>query len=424
MTGLNLTKMIVTRHCWTWSSSSFTVLDARDGLHLTCTRPWNTQKLSRKWRRNSMRSAFVTSQLRNCDEISVASGPKHDASNNNLFVMLSCRTVVITLWSWPGRHGRSSAPTSVNLSWCWCANVSTASFTISTWWTTSFHCWLVSLTHRSGPLDTPVRWHVSPNLLTSAMSVTLKLTRFKAVPSAQKSFSAMKLMTALVDVALTLSIAVDHTQRQYEAERQKGQKKQASERLDMLMAKRQEVTNLARFHITFWNSGCVFFLSWCTHDFTFWFQYEENQEEIRNMLTYIFKGVFVHRYRCVDLAFSSAFVNNPNVPVSSVCNLEVKRWVIRQNATKSGRPYGVMYVSSCRTTTPPDPAQPRALALYVGILVRACRDTQPEIRSICMQEIGLWMRRYPTMFLDDKYLKYVGWTMYDRVSLTLMTLCR
>ena len=51
----------------------------------------------------------------------------------------------------------------------------------------------------------------------------------------------MKLMTALVDVALTLSIAVDHTQRQYEAERQKGQKKQASERLDMLLAKRQEV---------------------------------------------------------------------------------------------------------------------------------------------------------------------------------------
>ena len=27
-------------------------------------------------------------------------------------------------------------------------------------------------------------------------------------------------------------------------------------------------------------------------------QIEENQEEIRNMLTYIFKGVFVHRYRC------------------------------------------------------------------------------------------------------------------------------
>ena len=77
----------------------------------------------------------------------------------------------------------------------------------------------------------------------------------------------MKLMTALVDVALNLSINLDHTQRQYEAERQKQRPKQASERLEMLMSKRQEI--------------------------------EENQEEIRNMLTYIFKGVFVHRYRCV-----------------------------------------------------------------------------------------------------------------------------
>ncbi len=54
--------------------------------------------------------------------------------------------------------------------------------------------------------------------------------------------------------------------------------------------------------------------------------------------------------------------------------------------------------------------------IFKGVFVHRYRDTQPEIRSICMQEIGLWMRRYPTMFLDDSYLKYVGWTMYDRVS--------
>ncbi|CAH1781721.1 unnamed protein product [Owenia fusiformis] len=122
------------------------------------------------------------------------------------------------------------------------------------------------------------------------------------------TLAAMKLMTALVDVALNLSINLDNTQRQYEAERQKNQSKRASERLEMLMAKRQEL--------------------------------EENQEEIRNMLTYIFKGVFVHRYR----------------------------------------------------------------------------DTQAEIRNICMSEIGVWMKRYPNMFLDDSYLKYVGWTMYDRTG--------
>uniref|UniRef100_A0A0L8H1N1 SCD domain-containing protein n=1 Tax=Octopus bimaculoides TaxID=37653 RepID=A0A0L8H1N1_OCTBM len=126
------------------------------------------------------------------------------------------------------------------------------------------------------------------------------------------TLAAMKLMTALVDVALNLSINLDNTQRQYESERQKNQNKRATERLDLLMTKRQEL--------------------------------EENQEEIRNMLTYIFKGVFVHRYR----------------------------------------------------------------------------DTQPEIRAICSSEIGVWMRKYPYMFLDDSYLKYVGWTLHDKVSLRLV----
>lgn len=51
----------------------------------------------------------------------------------------------------------------------------------------------------------------------------------------------MKLMTALVDVALNLSINLDNTQRQYEAERQKQQIKRANDRLDMLLTRRQEV---------------------------------------------------------------------------------------------------------------------------------------------------------------------------------------
>lgn len=122
------------------------------------------------------------------------------------------------------------------------------------------------------------------------------------------TLAAMKLMTSMVDVALNLSIALDHTQRQYEAERSKNKNKQAADRLEILLEKRKEV--------------------------------EENQEEIKHMLTYIFKGVFVHRYR----------------------------------------------------------------------------DIQPEIRVICTNEIGVWMRRYPTMFLDDSYLKYIGWTLYDRVG--------
>ncbi|KAF8565992.1 hypothetical protein P879_06467 [Paragonimus westermani] len=122
------------------------------------------------------------------------------------------------------------------------------------------------------------------------------------------TLAAMKMMTALVDVALNVSINRDNTQRQYEAERSKVVNRRASDRLDVLMQRRQEL--------------------------------EENMEEVKNMLIYLFKGVFVHRYR----------------------------------------------------------------------------DSQPEIRSICMQEIGVWMRRYPAMFLDDSYLKYVGWTLFDRVG--------
>lgn len=67
---------------------------------------------------------------------------------------------------------------------------------------------------------------------------------------------------------------------------------------------------------------------------------EENMEEIKNMLIYMFKSVFVHRYR----------------------------------------------------------------------------DTLPEIRSICMNEIGIWMIKFSTNFLDDSYLKYIGWTLHDKIG--------
>ena len=53
--------------------------------------------------------------------------------------------------------------------------------------------------------------------------------------------TAMKLMTALVDVALNLSINLDNTQRQYESERAKQSNKRAGDRLELLMQKRQEV---------------------------------------------------------------------------------------------------------------------------------------------------------------------------------------
>ncbi|KAL7037160.1 hypothetical protein ACKWTF_009097 [Chironomus riparius] len=122
------------------------------------------------------------------------------------------------------------------------------------------------------------------------------------------TLAAMKLMTALVDVALLVSINQDNAARQYESERLKSEHDVSEERLESLMTKRQEL--------------------------------EENMDEIKNMLTYLFKSVFVHRYR----------------------------------------------------------------------------DTLPDIRAICMIEIGIWMHKFSANFLDDSYLKYIGWTLHDKVG--------
>jgi cohesin complex subunit SA-1/2 len=100
-------------------------------------------------------------------------------------------------------------------------------------------------------------------------------------------------------VALTASIHLDNTSRQYEAERQKTRDERASDRLEALLAKHQEL--------------------------------EKNMDEILKMLACTFKSVFVNRYR----------------------------------------------------------------------------DIVPNIRAICMVEIGIWMKRFPQNFLDDSYLKYV-----------------
>ena len=120
--------------------------------------------------------------------------------------------------------------------------------------------------------------------------------------------AVLKVMTALVDVLLALSIAKDACQRQHENERKKTQQKRANDRIDMLIAKRKEL--------------------------------EENETDIQNFINFIFKAVFVHRYRDV------------------------------------------------------------------------CSD----IRCVCINEIGEWMKRCPSKFLDDTFLKYIGWTLYDRVG--------
>ncbi|KAM3840965.1 cohesin subunit SA-3 [Vipera latastei] len=120
------------------------------------------------------------------------------------------------------------------------------------------------------------------------------------------TLAAMKLMTALVHVALSVSMQKDNAQRQYETERAKGLGCWASGKLEGLLEKHKE--------------------------------FQEKQEELETLMNALFKGVFVHRYR----------------------------------------------------------------------------DLVPEIRAICIGEMGEWIRRYATSFLTDGYLKYIGWTLHDK----------
>ncbi|XP_044526335.1 cohesin subunit SA-2-like [Gracilinanus agilis] len=53
-------------------------------------------------------------------------------------------------------------------------------------------------------------------------------------------------------------------------------------------------------------------------------------------------------------------------------------------------------------------------ALFKGTFVRRYRDVIPEIRIVCIEEMGSWLKLYPNMFLNDCYLKYVGWMLYDK----------
>jgi len=122
------------------------------------------------------------------------------------------------------------------------------------------------------------------------------------------TLASMKLMTALVDVALLLSVNLDNTLRQYQIEKSKPREQRLNERLDALNSKKSEM--------------------------------EDNTKDINIMLGYMFKSLFVHRYR----------------------------------------------------------------------------DFVPEIRAVCIYEIGVWMKKFPNHFLDDSYLKYIGWTLNDKVA--------
>ncbi|XP_028271897.1 cohesin subunit SA-1 [Parambassis ranga] len=53
---------------------------------------------------------------------------------------------------------------------------------------------------------------------------------------------------------------------------------------------------------------------------------------------------------------------------------------------------------------------------FRGVFVHRYRDRLPEIRAVCIEELGIWMKSDPEGFLNDGCLKYIGWTLHDKQS--------
>jgi len=52
--------------------------------------------------------------------------------------------------------------------------------------------------------------------------------------------------------------------------------------------------------------------------------------------------------------------------------------------------------------------------IFTGLFVHRYRDLDPNIRLSCIESLGIWIMSYPSIFLQDVYLKYLGWTLNDK----------
>ncbi|KAH8935631.1 hypothetical protein BDL97_17G039000 [Sphagnum fallax] len=52
--------------------------------------------------------------------------------------------------------------------------------------------------------------------------------------------------------------------------------------------------------------------------------------------------------------------------------------------------------------------------MFTGLFMHRYRDVDPEIRQACISAMGSWIVSYPSLFLQDLYLKYIGWTLNDK----------
>ena len=55
---------------------------------------------------------------------------------------------------------------------------------------------------------------------------------------------------------------------------------------------------------------------------------------------------------------------------------------------------------------------------FNGVFVHRYRDTDPRIRTECVEALGNWIWGLPTVFMEPSYLRYLGWMLSDTNGVT------
>lgn len=108
---------------------------------------------------------------------------------------------------------------------------------------------------------------------------------------------AVKLLSSLVDVALSLNISIENNQKLYEVQKTKTVRQKSTQQLERIQKKITEVriVQQSRDHSSVGEDGGVSdFSSAC---FSSFIKLQEKRTEIENMMDVIFKGLFLKRYR-------------------------------------------------------------------------------------------------------------------------------
>lgn len=51
----------------------------------------------------------------------------------------------------------------------------------------------------------------------------------------------------------------------------------------------------------------------------------------------------------------------------------------------------------------------------ISVFVHRARDVEHVIRSECIKELCTWSLHYSSHFVDNSYLRYIGWALNDQV---------